>query len=226
MQLLVDILADCPRMFVERSSLASNPQILRQENAHNDLLRRIGDLLDQLDQWKQRGGLENLGCCREVAPDSATPTLANDHGVQVPAWTTVLEYESLDSANQATLYHAALILILRLAQETARFAVPAPVQYLDALSSSEKIVSASLVICRSVKYHLQMMHCGAGSFFLLFPLRTAYDSISRSHPAIGTWLEHILQQIQDGQAGRWATAKYLIDIEPVSAGLRKAVGTM
>lgn len=223
-QRLVDILADCPGLFVERSSLASTPQSSHRESAQDDLLRRIRSLLDQLDQWKQQGGLSHVESCHEVVPESATPILINDRGVQVPAWTTALEYESLDAANQVTLYYAISILILRLAQETASVAVTTPTQVLDAVDFPERIMSASLAICRSVQFHLEMIRCGAGSFFLLFPLRMAYDAIGRSHPAIGTWLEDVLQQIQGGQAGRWATAKYLLDIEPASAGLYKAAG--
>lgn len=219
MQRLVDHLADCPGLFVENDRITAESSItVNQTNDLANLFKKIMDLLDSLQQWNEQWELENPDYCHEMPAPVSTPLIPimSDGHTQVQAWSTVLEYKTLYHANAIIMYHGTIILLLKLAQSiTAMSAFSTlstypPVDY-------DKLHASGINICRSVEYHLQSMRQGAGSFFILYPLRMAYGALGYKEPSIGRWIQDVLQQIQDGKSGRWATAKYLLDLQPVSS---------
>ncbi|KAK9369815.1 hypothetical protein V1509DRAFT_638497 [Lipomyces kononenkoae] len=214
MQLLMDILADCPDLFIEKEQIMSDAGTDNHVIEWRKLRAKVKLVLDRLAEWERDWEANNSGYCSEVPAPSTTPTLIDYRGISVPAWNTVLEYNSLYHANTVVVYNAILILVQILGHKIA-FSGNVPALHSQNVASfPDRTFSASLVICRSVEYHLQSLRKGAGSFFLLFPLRMAYDAIGQSNPVIGAWLHDVLQKIQDGKSGRWATAKYLLNIQP------------
>lgn len=213
MQFLVDILADCPSLFVQKEQIESSSSSSDRAIEYAKLQKNIANLLDQLNKWEQNWEKNNTGYCYEVNSPVTTPILVDHWGRSVPAWETVIEYKSLYHANSIVVYHATLIMVQSLANQLL-FSGEPPQDSQNKSSFPDRNFAAALTICRSVEYHLQSMRKGAGSFFLLFPLRMAYDAIGRSNPLIGAWLQNVLEQIQDGRTGRWGTAKYLLDIKP------------
>lgn len=218
MQRLIDHLADCPGLFVEKDRIvAQSSTTVNQINDLTNLIGKITDLLDSLQQWNEQWELENPDYCHEMPAPASTPLIPimRDGNTQVQAWTTVLEYKTLYHANTINLYHGTIILLLNLAQSIiAMSAFPTlsahpPVNF-------DKTHASGIDICRSVEYHLQSMRQGAGSFFILYPLRMAYAAVGCKEPSIGLWIQDVLQQIQDGKSGRWATAKYLLNLQPAS----------
>ena len=218
MQRLVDHLADSPALFVEKDRLVAESSItVDQTNDLISLFGKVTDLLDSLQQWNEQWEQENPDYCFEMPAPASTPLIrkTSDGSTQVQAWSTVLEYKTLYHANTIILYHGTIILLLNLARsmtEMNAFSTLSAYPPLDV----EKLHNSGICICRSVDYHLQSMRQGAGSFFLLYPLRMAYAALGLTEPSIGVWIQGVLQQIQDGKSGRWATAKYLLDLQPVS----------
>ncbi|EED14757.1 conserved hypothetical protein [Talaromyces stipitatus ATCC 10500] len=219
MQRLVDLLADCPALFMEQDRIASeSPGTPDQTGDLIELLRKVIRLLDDLLQWNEQWELENPDYCYDVPAPASTPLIASmyDGDSYVPAWSTVLEYKSMYHANTVIVYNGTLVLLLNLAQSVMQMKSIPTMHQTPHIIDMKKIYNAGITICRSVEYHLQSMRQGAGSFFLLFPLRMAYVSVGRTEPTIGTWIQDVLKQIQDGKSGRWATAKYLLDLQPLS----------
>ncbi|KAH8697589.1 hypothetical protein BGW36DRAFT_295630 [Talaromyces proteolyticus] len=223
MQFLVDILADFPELFVEKEDIVSNNSFDYRVMKWGHLRSKVDHVLHQLADWEQDWNMKNPGCCRQVPAPPTTPTVINALGLSIPAWETIIEYESLYHANTVIVYNATLIMAQRLAQTIAFSGELHHPSALNAAELSDRNLAAGLIICRSIEYHLESMRKGAGSFFLLFPLRMAHDAIGNSNSIIGAWLQDVLQEIQDGKSGRWATAKYLLDLQPQLNG-KKATG--
>lgn len=218
MQRLVDHLADCPGLFVEKDRIvAESSGSVDQTSDFVNLFGKVTDLLDSLQQWIEQWEVENPDSCYEMPAPASTPLISilGDGKSYAQAWSTVLEYKTLYHANTIIMYHGTIILLLNLARsimEMSAFSTLSAYHPVD----FEKLHTAGIDICRSADYHLQSMRQGAGSFFLLYPLRMAYASVGQVEPSIGLWIQDVLQQIQDGKSGRWATAKYLLDMQPVS----------
>ncbi|OKL55820.1 hypothetical protein UA08_08815 [Talaromyces atroroseus] len=229
MELLVDILADCPALFADQMQLLSNRNlaITNQVAAGlKHLLGRAYRLLDQLEKWKEQWDLDNPGYCHEIPAPFPRPTSFGWQGekdMETPIWTTILNYASVYHANTMVLYDGTLILLLRYIQgimnELNILAAPTDRQSFDLW---ERSYAASLAICRSVEYHLQGMRRGVVDFHLMFPLRMANQTIGDSNPAIGLWIQDVLQQIRDGQSSRWTLAKYLLEVQTVPGALLQA----
>lgn len=218
MQRLVDHLADCPGLFVEKDRIIAEASITTDHS--NDLTRLFGkvtDLLDSLQQWNDQWELENPDYCFEMPAPASTPLIpiTSDGNTRVQAWSTVLEFKTLYHANTIIMYHGTIILLLNLAQSITAMSAFSTLSTYSPVDF-DKLHLSGIDICRSVEYHLQSMRQGAGSFFILYPLRMAYAALGCKEPSIGLWIQDVLQQIQDGKSGRWATAKYLLDLQPVS----------
>jgi hypothetical protein len=205
---LVDILADCPGLVAQKDrALAANevlkPQLIRQ------LKEQFSLRLKQLAYWKNCWDVTETQYCHEVPAAEGTPTVNNTtEDMPRKAWETVWSYNTLYHANALTIYHATHIhyLKLTLSLDGEAFAE-------EKLDSAQDEYSAGIEICRSVDYHLDKMREGAGSFFLMFPLRMAWEAVGKVEPAIGTWLQDVLKKIETGVAGRWALAGYLLEID-------------
>jgi hypothetical protein len=218
MQRLVDHLADCPGLFVEKDRIVAESSVtVDQISDLMNLFGKVTALLDSLQQWNEQWELENPDYCCEVPAPASTPRIpiTREGSTQVQAWSTVLEYKTLYHANTIIMYHGTIILLHNLARsilEMSAFSTLSACPPLD----FQKVYSSGITICRGVDYHLQSMRRGAGSFFILYPLRMAYAAVGRTEPSIGLWIQDVLKQIEDGKSGRWATAKYLLDLQPVS----------
>lgn len=215
-QRLIDFLADCPALFIDRDRLFSDQcAAIEKTTGMIDVLNRAHDLLQQMEFWEKQWEREHPGYCYEVSTRLSIPNLTNPNYEEddVPAWSTVLDYITLDHANTMVVYNGALILLLNLVQSILQKG-DLPVASDNNMSTylPKKMTTAGLNICRSVEYHLQSLRQGAGSFYLLFPLRMAYDAVGRDNREIGFWIQDILKQIQDGKTGRWAAAKYLLNL--------------
>ncbi|KAM6487042.1 hypothetical protein HDV62DRAFT_140665 [Trichoderma sp. SZMC 28011] len=208
MQLLIDILADCPELFVLRESLPAKSAQLERRSALHQLEEKAYATLDRLYTWKQSAG---ISLWTEVPSPSSTPEIIDSEGLSTPIWQTVYHFESLYQANIMSLYHGAIILVSRLC-----FGIQLELDENKCEEMRTSINTAGTAICRSMDYHMERRGDDISSLFILFPLRMAFDAVGVDNVEIGSWLKAILQQIYSGSAGRWATARYLLDIQPLS----------
>lgn len=209
MQLLVDILVDCPELFVLRESIPADPESHDRHLALFWLQGKARAILSSLDMWRETTLLRPL---TEVPSPSTTPKTLNQEGRLAPAWDTVFQFQSLYQANILTLYHGMVILVLR-------FYLGIQLALNDVQNCEEtqaSINAAGIAICRSMDFQIDRRGDDIGSLFILFPLRMAFDAIGTDNVEIGSWLKDILRKISSGSAGRWATARYLLDIQPSS----------
>ncbi|EAT80223.1 hypothetical protein HBH56_096030 [Parastagonospora nodorum] len=205
---LFDILSDCPDLFVTRdrvSKFVDGSQII---NAMQNLATKARSILHDLELWGQDWDSDVSHLCVELPSPSSTPTFLDPTGHEVPIWSTILQYKSVHDHNALTVYNGALILVLQfiLSLDIATD------QHDHAQRLQARVHEAGIVICRSVEYHYGRPSGERGSFFLLFPLRMAYDAVGKSSPAIGAWLRGKLDEIATGKRGTWKSAKTLLEI--------------
>lgn len=207
MQSLVDILADLPYVFYARDliDLESNP--CGASSTRRSLLEIAYGILGDLNKWKQQWIFS--WWYTTVPSPPTTPCSVDSEGRLIPLWVTVLQYKSLYYANTLGLHNAALIMILRFIDSLELVTND---EDESASSSQQSIHTAAMEICRSVDYHLDAMRDGAGSLYLLYPLKMASDALAVAEPAIGAWLKDVLERISKGMAGRWAAARHLLEI--------------
>jgi hypothetical protein len=205
---LFDILSDCPELFVTRDLVSKLVDGSRKITAMHHLATEARSILHDLEKWRQNWDFDLSHVCVELPSPSSTPTFLDPTGHEVPIWSTILQYKSVHDHNAVTVYNGALILVLQfiLSLDIATD------QHDDAQRLGARMHEAGIVICRSVEYHYGRPSGERGSFFLLFPLRMAYDAVGKSSPAIGTWLRGILDEIATGKRGGWRSAKALLEI--------------
>jgi hypothetical protein len=206
-QYLVDILTDCPQLFVLKDQMYTSKVTEEALILARELEEHTQSLLAQLESWKASWDAIQGDYCSETPVTSSTPSMISPNGNRIPFWKTNLEYNTMRQADAITIYNATIILFLKILQEVAY-----PCALFSTVQLPERMYAAGIEICRSAEYHLRIMREGAGSFYLLFPLRMAWDAIGKFEPAIGFWLEEVLQKIQSGAAGRWAIAGNLLNI--------------
>ncbi|KAL7913607.1 hypothetical protein GGI35DRAFT_217089 [Trichoderma velutinum] len=208
MQLLIDILADCPELFMLRESLPVTSAQLERRSALHHLEEKAYAILDSLNTWKQSTVIKPWN---EVPSPSSTPEVLDSEGLSTPIWQTVYHFESLYQANITSLYHGAIILVSKLC-----LGIQLELDEDKCEEIRASINVAGIAICRSMDYHMERRGDDISSLFILFPLRMAFDAVGIDNVEIGSWLKAILRQIYSGSAGRWATARYLLDIQPLS----------
>lgn len=206
---LTDVLADCPELFVLRGRIEqSSPIFCEQHLQMQSLLCKTQDVLNRLYQWEREWGLSVNDAYTEVSSPTTTPVVPDPSGMPTPVWSTIFHYKSLYHANALTLYHAALVLVLRFLSGVNLA--------LNNNNESEalqaQIRDAGLAICRSVDYHLTQTWTELGSFNVLFPLRMAYEAVGREFPAIGAWLTTVLDDIAAGRRGLWKSAQSMFEV--------------
>ena len=223
MQTLYDIMADCPEKSLRRDCLLSTPEmVVRSHGQILKLLTETSAVLVRLAQWKESWDFIHPDAASECAPSlffSSTPTVTAEDDTQIPAWTTILVFKSDYEAIVMGMYNATKILLISLLQSVLIFgqiaaeeAVYVLPEYLLTRDARQRAIKdASFDICRSVEYNLQSTSHASLSLSLLFPLRMAYTPLEESYPSICAWLRHISSQIANGQRGRWAAAKNLLD---------------
>jgi hypothetical protein len=206
---ILDILADCTELYVTKDQFDLDGLFDNKNVVHEGLLRKTNELIDQLEQWELNWHILHPESYCEALPSMVPPNVSDSDDAFSPAWSTILEFESLLHANTYALSNAAMILLLSFRQGVFGSRHPDTVDRFDLESRK---FAAAINICRSVEYHLGPDRGGAGSLFLLFPLRMAHDAVAQQNPSIGRWLENVLQKIQQGYAGRWASAEYLLKL--------------
>lgn len=206
-QYLIDILADCPPLFVLKDQIYASPTTEEALLLATELEQRTQPLLAQLEVWKAAWDVSQGDYYHETPVTSSAPFLLAPSGVTIPFWTTNIQYTTLRQANAVTIYYATIILLLKLLQEMSiNYGITTPPHLEDTMYMT------GIEICRSVEYHLNVMREGSGSFYLLYPLRMVWDAVGKFEPIIGRWLTDVLNKIQSGAAGRWAIAGYILDI--------------
>jgi hypothetical protein len=158
-QHLIDILIEVPALYASSQGSKTTPPT---------------SLLEGLRIWRNQWVLENPN-----EPHEANPYFPDLNFT----WTSVLHFSNLDSANSIILYNATLILILgflklRPNPDDQKLPRSPPTAYLPTMSLTPssfdiEIHNAAIEICRCVDYHLFHIQRGAGSLFLMFPLRVA-----------------------------------------------------
>lgn len=208
---LIDILADCPNLMVLKDQALSEKSEIGQQNLVEQLTAQIQNRLEQLFQWKCVWDATELNSRHEVPTSNDTPThffKNSDLNRSKRIWDTTWFYTSSYHANAISLFHATHIQIL--------LQLPASSSYTNLPNLPNLLHSAyisGIEICRSVDYHLKTMREGAGSPYLLFLLRMAWEATGKVNISIGIWLQGVLRKIETGLAGRWALAGYLLDIQ-------------
>jgi hypothetical protein len=167
---------------------------------HQTLSNNIVAHLAELYAWRATWEEANPHACYEVP----NPTISEDQEALFP---TILHFPALMTANEVTTYNAILLLLHRLGFEIIgpsfnpnslsllpiSFQMPSknPL-YLPGHAPSPQAIATE--ICRSAEYHLLEKHSSAGSFFLLFPLRVAYQAFDdRTREKL--WLQTIMERI-------------------------------
>lgn len=211
MQLLIDILADCPELFVLRNGSASHLYGTDHHLSSLQLLKALAfKVLDDLDSWREANPLL-LDKWTEAPAPVDTPIHVGPDGQQCLSWKSVFHYESLQLANYTSLYYSILILSAHLILSRA-----GDDEYRELKANMD---TAGMIICRSIDYHLDSVRVGADSLFIFFPMRMAFDAVGKKHPEIGAWLKHKLDGIPSRSSGRWATAKYLLNMQSSTTGV-------
>jgi hypothetical protein len=207
MNYLIDILADCPHISALKCQVLSVTTNAERETLIQELTSQVNSHLEQLRFWKDAWDTTEAHSCYEVPAPSNTPTRLVSADTTERAWETVWSFETLNHANAVTMFHATCILLLRMLH-----VVEDDSALSTTLDRAQEEYLAGIQICRTVDYHLHKMREGAGSLFLLFPLRMAWEALGQVEPAIGAWLQDVLKKIETGVAGRWALAGYLLNI--------------
>ncbi len=225
MQYLVDILADCPYVCMLKDQIISSAAKLPGSSSAEDIVNKFSVLLDELEAWKLRWGIEPGKGCFEVPAPPTSPLLQDSEGNTKPFWSTVLHYDSLSAANQNTLHNAIRILLLKAVEDLIPFT--------NGLKFNQgpvypQMYTAGINICRNIDFHLLHYQAGSGSSTLLFPFRMAWQTLGRSDSVIGQWLEHLIHMIAYGTSaedyrlgGKWAVARYILTDFANLKGARK-----
>lgn len=171
------------------------------------LLGQARTLLAELDAW-QAGWDRAFPQTREEAAGlvSSAPVGVDEDGLVGPLWRTVWRYGNLYFANVAALSDAVRIFLLLFVS-----AVAGPGAGVDQDGQRRALYEAATDICRSVDYHLLDFQDGAGSFFILFPLRMAWQAFGSGDSPEAKWVEQVMDGISGGtRGGRWTVANQLV----------------
>ncbi|KAF2753173.1 hypothetical protein EJ05DRAFT_505362 [Pseudovirgaria hyperparasitica] len=206
---LIEHLADVTLLYTMKDSLNETFFQIHGLERFNTLIQQTLTVLAQFKAWKCRWDELHPDCFFEIEDSTPSPTVLNIYGDPVPAWRTLTRYTTLYHANCLGMYNASLIVVLKFYQELLVLDPSRPHSVPD---FQDQLFDTGIAICRSVDYHLEEDKIGAGSFYLLFPLRMAWDAVGREHPDISLWLKSTLAKIQVGSAGHWGMAEYLLEV--------------
>lgn len=209
LQYLLDIMADCPDLFVSKDRVCTGVAEQQTGSEYKLLAGRAQRLLEDLCQWEQTWTALHSECSHEHLSPPTTPTFTDPRGRIAPIWSTVLQYKSWYHASAVTLYNSTRILLVKFILSLSR---PKDEFSAEDQDLSEAMLASGLTICRSVDFCLEEISAGEGSFSLLFSLRMAFDAVGRSNQEIRAWLRAILHRISSGSVSRWPAAKYVLEI--------------
>lgn len=200
---LQDILCSVPGLMEDAATLQNLNLIPKQFLVlHQMLSDKIEAHLAELYAWRAAWEEANPHSCYEVP----NPTILED---QEPLFPTTLHFRTLTTANEVTTYNAILLLLYRLGFEiigpsfnvnsssllpiSFRMVSNNPL-YLPGHAPSSQAIATE--ICRSAEYHLLGNQSSAGAFFLLFPLRVAYQAFDDSARE-KLWLVALMKRVAE-----------------------------
>ena len=203
LQHLFDIFVDLPDItrqvwYTLRSPLSMRPNATMDVDT---LYRTSMSMLRALDQWRRKWWNRHSEDFFETTP-TYTPRAWYGRTEEL-AWKTCWHFSSLYHSQAYTTYHFILIIVLRMIWncETSGLLT---VEYLE-IDRSHQIYAAGIEICRCVDYHLHESLSGAGSLFLLVPVRVAWKSLGESSTE-SQWLVAAMRDVSEGERGRWSIA--------------------
>ncbi|GME29103.1 hypothetical protein GTA08_BOTSDO07668 [Neofusicoccum parvum] len=200
--LLMDLLVEGPGLLEERAWVERGAGGC--EGRRRALLWRARELLRALEAWRREWEREYPSTRTEVPPVSEPPVGLDAAGAVRPLWATVWHYGCLYFGNVTALYCATHIFLLAFARSVSE-----PGACVEGDAGARALYDSATEICRSVDYHLLDCQNGAGSFFLLFPLRMAWQAFGSGASAEAKWVEQVLDNISRGSRGRWLVANHL-----------------
>ncbi|KAH8690857.1 hypothetical protein BGW36DRAFT_305965, partial [Talaromyces proteolyticus] len=201
MQMLLDILADCPELLAAKTELESDPFGSLNSEKRQELAIMTQGVLERLDTFEEAWISANSTCVWEVSPPGLTPPIPSSEGEQIPLWSTVLHYQSLDHANVAMMGCAVRILVLIIYRD-----LPWSMSTTTAEQISTQLFKAIITVCRSLDYQFQEINKGASSHSMFYPIKVALIATIYDYPTIGNWLKGILDHLSDGFAAKWSVA--------------------
>jgi hypothetical protein len=196
---LHDILCDLPGL-MEDADLLYSLKMRPAFDAHHSLVSDgILSCLKELYEWRATWQQQNPNPCREV--------LSNDATTDPVLFPVVLQYPSLIEANSITLYNAILLLLIKLGFQVigphfnpavCSLHLPQEIDYgpLIPPGLAPNPQALAIEICKGVEYHLCEERRRAGAFFLMFPLRVAWQAFDPGDP-VAVWLEGVMKMIAD-----------------------------
>ncbi|KAK1635579.1 hypothetical protein BDP81DRAFT_322140 [Colletotrichum phormii] len=216
LQLLLDVVADCPELFVLRENIFGKTEGLPCKSSLLSLLEMAQRVLNDLETWEKSWSSTELDQYDLVsAPAATTPVRSGYEGSCGPVWNTVFMFHSLYNASISTLFHGTLILLLLLIH-SLRLALRDSIDHgIEPEPIPVRIHESGIHICRSVDFHLDKLRDIATSS-VLFPIRMAYEAVGKSDEVVGLWLMFQLKHISAGSTGRWAMARHVLCLNPVS----------
>jgi hypothetical protein len=205
MQMLLDILADSAGLFAAKTDLESDPFGNLNSEKRQELTILTETVLNRLDKIEEAWVSANLNCVWEVDSPGLTPPIPCSETGQAPMWTTVLQYQSLDHADLATMGSAVRILVLLIYRD-----LPEGITTTTAQQYSNQLFNAIITICRSLDYQFQETNKGASSHTMFYPIKVAFKASMYDNLIIGNWLKSILDRLSDGFAAKWNMATHNI----------------
>jgi hypothetical protein len=196
--LLHDILCDVPGLLEDAITLQRSKGGDQKLSLHRELSTKILVHLRTLYEWRASWQQQNPSSCHEV------PTSFLDSQSLFPM---VFYYSDLSAANEICFYNAILLLLLNLGSKVIGLSfdhslpslhLPRDLDfsplYAPGLALNADAVATE--ICRSVEYHLLHTASSVAAFFLLFPLRLAYETFKTTSDE-SQWLSGMMKNIAD-----------------------------
>lgn len=194
---IVDVLCDLPGLLqdfdeLESTNLTFKQRALRQQKLAADINHHLKLIYDWRVIWEKTNA---TSCTEQPAKFEGSP------------FETVLQYEVLEEANGLMIYNAIMLRLARLGRDLLgplydhTAPAPAAMKNWNATNIALHEPGASLYdsaveILRSVEYHLSPPHDSAGAYFIVFPLRIAWDTLPEG-TVEHDWVKTMLQVIAE-----------------------------
>ena len=204
MQYLYDIWADLPEIFQQLGRSLESPLDLRPDHTMSveEIYQRSLNMLRALDKWRRTWHSNHYEDFFETEQTYVPKTWvgrSEDLG-----WKTCWHFSTLYIAYGYTLYHAILICVLKTmwnCEISDLLVMEHPT-----IDRSQQLYAAGIEICRCVDYHLIDPLQGAGSLFIIAPVRCAWKILGEDSVQ-GQWLSAAMKDISTGERGGWAIAE-------------------
>ena len=203
LQHLFDILVDVPEITTQFSHPLQSPTSLRPSATLDidTIYTKATAMLRALDRWRRKWYALHYEDFFETQPKYVPKAWATRS--EELSWKTCWYFSSLNIATAYTHYHETLVLVLRAiwnCETSGLLNVEHP-----NIDRRPQIYACCIEICRCVDYHLIESQKGAGSLFILSPVRIAWKSLGEESIE-SQWLAAAMADVSAGERGRWAIA--------------------